>query len=198
MPCLVSASHRLLWDVYQVPKVNVARCLFEHPYVEVDAVEVVVHIKVRVVVGAHKGEHGARFLARCDLLAHVHIADHAVDVGIGVHIAKHHVDTGVVGHRKDERSVPVAVGVLARAGNMDVLVRLQVDGELFLGVGAQALGIDDVFVYFVEALRWRRFLDGFGAARVRFSCSGFAIRVAAAQEGQRARCNGECSYAGGA
>ena len=36
---------------------------------------------------------------------------------------------------------------------MDVLVCLKVDGELFLGIGTQALGIDDVFVYYVEALR---------------------------------------------
>lgn len=110
--------------MYQVPKVNVACCLFEHPDVEVDVVEVVVHIKVRVVEGAHKGEHGARFLARCDRLAHAHVADHAVDVGIGVHIAKHHVDIGIVGYRKDERGVPVAVGVLTNAGDVDVLVRL--------------------------------------------------------------------------
>ena len=81
---------------------------------------------------------------------------------------------------------------------MGVLVCLKVDGELFLGFGAQTLGIDDIFVYFVEALRWRRFLDGFCAARVRFACVGFAIRVAAAQEGQRARCDGERSHAEGA
>ena len=124
MPCLVIASQRFLWDVYQVPKVNVARCLFEHPNVKVDVVEVVVHIKVRIVEGAHKGEHGARFLSCGDRLAHAYVADLTVDVGIGVHIAKHHVDTGVVGHRKDERGVAVAVGVLTNAGDVDVFVRL--------------------------------------------------------------------------
>ena len=35
---------------------------------------------------------------------------------------------------------------------MDVLVRLKVDGKLFLGLGAQALGIDFVLVDFIEAL----------------------------------------------
>ena len=80
---------------------------------------------------------------------------------------------------------------------MYILVRLKVDGELFLGIGTQALGIDDVLVYFVEARRGFGFLDGFGAAEIRLACSGFAIRVAAAQEGQRARCDDECSHAGG-
>ena len=114
----------------------------------------------------------------------MHVTDLAVDVGIGVHIAKHHVDTGVVGHRKDQHGVAVAIGILANAGDMDVLVRFKVDRELLLGFGAQTLGIDFVFVYFIEAFRWRRFLDGFGAAGIRFACSGFTVRVAAARQGQ--------------
>ena len=81
---------------------------------------------------------------------------------------------------------------------MDVLVCLKVDGELFLGIGTQALGIDDAFVNFVEARRGFGFLDGFGAARIRFACSGFAARFATAREGQRARCDGERSHAEGA
>lgn len=67
-----------------------------------------------------------------------------------------------------------------------------------MGVGAQTLGIDFVFVYFVEALRWRRFLGGFGAAGVGLTWPGFAIDVASARKGERTGCNGERGCAEGA
>ena len=135
MPRLACAERHPLRNVHQVPKVDVARLLFEHPDVEVDVVEVVVHVKVQIVEGAYKGEHRGRFFACGDGLAHARVADDTVDVGISIDIAKHHVDIGAVCHRKDQYGVAVAIRVLAHAGNMDVLVCLKVDGELFLRVG---------------------------------------------------------------
>lgn len=99
---------------------------------------------------------------------------------------------------KDERGVAVAVGVLTHAGYMDVIVYLKVDGELFLGIGTQALGIDFVFVDFIEATLWRRFLGSFGASGSRLRWPGFAIDIAASHQGERADCDGERGRAEGA
>lgn len=60
------------------------------------------------------------------------------------------------------------------------------------------MGVDYIFVYFVDALRRRRFLDGFGAAEIRLAWSGFTIDVVAARQSERAGSDDERGRSEGA